>query len=75
MRSCAISLGEIFTDDQLRTAELCLSVEELRERVVEPNIAQINERIGQENDVRFLAYMLGAALMAQGWPFQRAGSA
>ena len=70
-----LALGDIFTDDQLRTAELCVSIEELRECVVEPNIVQINERVGQENCPQFLAYMLGAALMSQGWPFRRAGQA
>lgn len=68
-----VSLGQIFSDDQLRTAELCLSVDELREKVVEPHIAEINARLGQENDVRFLAYLLAAALMEHGWPFRREG--
>lgn len=70
-----LHLCEIFTDDQLRTAELCLSVEELHDHVVEPNIEAINKRVGQENCSRFLSYMLAAALHPHGWPFAREGRA
>lgn len=70
-----LTLGEIFTDEQLALAELCTSIAELREQIIDPHLAEINERVGQENCPQFLAYLLGAALMSQGWPPERAGQA
>jgi hypothetical protein len=71
MRS--MRLVELFSDEELGQAELCLNIEELRTIVIEPHIEAINRRSGQENCPQFLAYLLGAVLMSQGWPHQRAG--
>ena len=32
------------------------AVEQIRTRVIEPNMAAINAKLGQENDPRYLAY-------------------
>lgn len=33
------------------------------EEVIEPNIVEINRKLGQENDARFLAYMVESVLI------------
>jgi hypothetical protein len=66
-----VAIGDIFTDMQIRAARAIYkkhkgeigAVSELRARVVEPAMAQINEFTGQENDARYFAYALYYALL------------
>lgn len=55
----SVTLDEFLTDEQL---EKCLvlypDVYAIRREVIEPSMTEINRKLGQENDARFLAYMV-----------------
>lgn len=57
------TLGDFLTDAQL---ERCLVLypdhNAIRAEVVAPNIVEINRKLGQENDERYLAYMIVAVI-------------
>jgi len=65
-----LSLGQMFTDEEIDHA--CRLFAEhakggkfasiVEEEVVKPNIERINKATGQENDTRYLAYVLEGAL-------------
>lgn len=39
--------------------------EEVRKRIIEPNIERINRELGQENEPRFLAYVVEYVMMEE----------
>jgi len=59
-----ITLPDFLTEDQIRTASLIYDLHkrsgrvagEIAKRVIEPNLAEINRKLGQENDAHYLAY-------------------
>ena len=59
-----MTLPDFLTEDQIAEAvrlyeahaEGIDATEEILERVIEPNMAAINAKLGQENDARYLAY-------------------
>ena len=57
-----VTLPEFLTEEQILRATLLYeidgidAVEQILFRVIEPNMAAINEKLGQENDPRYLAY-------------------
>jgi hypothetical protein len=54
---------------QLYEANSDLAVEQICKRVIEPNMAVINAKLGQENDARYLAYaVVHVLLQAAGSP-------
>ena len=53
-----ISPMEVFTEKMLEDARACKNTEEIRVKVIEPNMAMINEKTGQENDPRYWAYAM-----------------
>lgn len=69
-----VTLSQILTEKQIATAlrlyEACLSegadfsdaVAKIQCTLIEPNMATINARLGQENDPRYLAYAVVYAL-------------
>jgi hypothetical protein len=56
------TLPQFLTEAQIVEATLLYEIsgidatEQILERVIEPNMAAINEKLGQENDPRYLAY-------------------
>jgi hypothetical protein len=59
-----MSLPQFLTAAQIRIAAgLCAdhgmdAVAEIQAQVIEPNMATINTKLGQENDARYLAYVV-----------------
>jgi len=65
MKDRTISLPQFLTAAQIAEAVRLFEtqtrgsnsvVEQILERVIEPNMAAINAKLGQENDPRYLAY-------------------
>ena len=63
-----VTLPQFLTEAQIREA-VCLyeahgddAVPQIQAQVIEPNIDAINEKLGQENDARYLAYAVVYAL-------------
>jgi hypothetical protein len=53
-----ITLGEIFTDDELIRIGSLSSREQIRDEIIKPNMDRINRATGQENDPDYLAYAI-----------------
>jgi hypothetical protein len=60
--SKTVTLPQFLTDGQIaEAAALCAThgmdaAAKIQTQVIEPNMAAINEKLGQENDARYLAY-------------------
>ena len=58
----AVTLPEFLTEGQIRKASQLYAAlgmdatDLIEEQVIEPNLATINKKLGQENDPRYLAY-------------------
>lgn len=62
-----VKLGEFVTDEMMqKCVELYPDTEAIRKQVIEPNMTSINRKLGQENDARFLSYMIVAAIEQSG---------
>lgn len=48
------------------------AVRHIQARVIEPNMLAINEKLGQENDARYLAYAVLYALMQEAYVWKGA---
>jgi hypothetical protein len=58
-----VTLSQFLTGDQITQAAALYDVHgvrgavaQIQSRVIEPNLAAINAKLGQENDARYLAY-------------------
>ena len=58
-----VTLPQFLTDEQIKQAArlyethgLSEACEQILTHVIEPNMATINKKLGQENDARYLAY-------------------
>jgi hypothetical protein len=58
-----MTLPQFLTEDQIaqalrlyETHDVSEACEQILTRVIEPNMAAINAKLGQENDARYLAY-------------------
>lgn len=59
-----ITLGDFLTDDQIESAQALYKkfkgtgrfATECAKQIIEPNLPEINRKLGQENDARYLAY-------------------
>jgi len=51
-------LGSILTVAEIRLALDLTEVKEIEEQIIRPALARINEKTGQENDARYLAYFV-----------------
>lgn len=51
-----ITLPDFLTNEQIEIAVNCKSAKEITEKVITPNIDEINKKLGQENDPMYLAY-------------------
>jgi len=66
-QSKSVTLSDFLTDEQIDEATTLYadhgdSVAQIQARVIEPNMAAINAKLGQENDARYLAYAVVYAL-------------
>jgi hypothetical protein len=65
-----VTLPDFLTEEQIAEAvqlyeaeaEGIDATEQILTRVIEPNMAAINKKLGQENDARYLAYAVVYAL-------------
>ena len=58
-----VTMADFLTEDQLEKAVfLHPDTKAIREQVIEPNMAAINELLGQENDAAYLAYAVTHAI-------------
>jgi hypothetical protein len=64
-----VTLPQFLTDDQIRRAATLYdahggqdAVAQIQSHVIEPNLAAINARLGQENDARYLAHAVAYVL-------------
>lgn len=68
MNRKTVTLPEFLTEAQIIEATLLYEIdgidatEQILTRVIEPNLTAINEKLGQENNARYLAYMVIIAL-------------
>ena len=54
-----VSLGDFLTEEQTRRCwGLYPNREQIRDKIVKPNLASINEKLGQENDADYLSYAI-----------------
>lgn len=60
----SIKLGSVFTEKQLADAIEQGTAANICEKVVRPNIEEINKKIGQQCDPMYISYMLEYALMS-----------
>ncbi len=56
MADRTITLPDFLTPEQIEQASLCTTARQIMERVIDPNLAAINAKLGQENDPLYLAY-------------------
>lgn len=70
-----VSIKDFLTDDQIRQAmkigqdyahDMTKMTNKLEEQVIKPNISEINRKLGQPNDTRYMAYLLTYALTSAG---------
>ena len=60
-----VKVGDILNDADLeRAAEMHPDVKRIAKELIEPNLVEINRRLGQENDAMYLAYAISYALDA-----------
>lgn len=60
----SITLPDFLTEDQIESAQALYMkfkgtgrfAEECAKQIIQPNMAAINEKLGQENDAKYLAY-------------------
>lgn len=64
-----VTLPQFLTEDQIRRAAALYeahgwrdAVTQIQSRVIEPNLAAINAKLGQENDPRYLAHAVAYVL-------------
>jgi hypothetical protein len=51
-----ITILDFLTEDQVRQAIACKDAKDICEKIIQPNRAVINQKLGQENDPMYLAY-------------------
>lgn len=66
-----VSVGDFLTEDQAKRAVVLWAlhgsgkafVDAMVGEIIEPNLAEINKKLGQENNARFLAYAVEHVLL------------
>ena len=62
-----VKLGDMLTDAQLeRCRVLYPDRKRIRDEVIRPDMAEINRRLGQENDPDYLSFAIVHAIRASG---------
>lgn len=57
-----VTIGEFLSPDQIRKCTRLNDVKKICEEVIKPNLEEINQKLGQENDPMYLAYMVMFAM-------------
>ena len=52
-----VSLTDFLTTEQIEKARKLKSAAKIAAQVIEPNIKEINQKLGQENDAKYLGYL------------------
>lgn len=59
MSEKTLRLGDILTTEEMQECiELYPDVNAIEEKVIKPNIERINRKLKQENDTKYLAYLV-----------------
>lgn len=58
-----VQLSDFLTATQITAASKLSTAKRICEQVIVPNLAEINRKLGQENDPMYLAYMCEYVLM------------
>ena len=53
-----VKYAELFTPEMIEAAKKCKDTTEIMEKVILPNMGRINKFLDQENDPKYVAYML-----------------
>lgn len=53
-----ISIDQFLTEEQIKKAVDLKRAKDICKEIIEPNISEINKKIGQENDPMYIAYMV-----------------
>lgn len=53
-----VSITEFLTKDQIQEVFHLRTAKLICDKVIKPNISNINQKLGQENDPMYLAYMI-----------------
>ncbi len=57
-----VAIGDFLTTAQIEEAQKLKEAKLICEKIIKPNIGEINRKLGQENDLMYLAYMLEYAI-------------
>jgi hypothetical protein len=74
MSNKTVAIGDFMTDDMIAQCKRIVVqnwesgeakwAELIAKEVIEPNITEINRKLGQENDAKYLAYVIVYAMRA-----------
>lgn len=54
-----ITLGDFLTNEEIqKCVDLYPDTDAIENQIIKPNMSRINKRLNQENDSRYLAYMV-----------------
>lgn len=53
-----ITIEQFLTKEQIQKAIDLKKAKDIFKEIIEPNISEINKKIGQENDAMYLSYMV-----------------
>lgn len=53
-----VTIGQFLTNEQIIEAFKLKKASPICEQVIKPNLKEINEKLGQDNDPMYLAYMI-----------------
>jgi len=62
MNNKYVTLSDFLTDDQLKKAIELKKARDICDKIIAPNLKEINKKLGQENDALYLAYAVEYAL-------------
>lgn len=62
----SVTINQFLNEDQLKKAINLKKAKDICTHIIKPNIKEINERLGQENDPMYLAYMVEYVLLKSG---------
>ena len=60
----SVKITDFLTDAQIQKALELRTAKLIHEQIIEPNIKEINCKLGQENDTSYLAYAVEYAISA-----------
>ena len=61
-----VTIGDLFTREMIEASSQCKSTDEIKQKVIIPNMSAINKKTGQMNDPSYMAYLMEYALSKLG---------